>query len=587
MGWGNKKACGVLTNTQTRLRSAILMSVARPPFRIQGILNRHCVNAFSWQGCPTTRQQQLEVTRAMEDEFHEQLPQIPLACEHDTHERLGTVLASAKDPLSIEAQVDTPTTKRGEVIYDCIKNGLLHGLSLCHDPNPPMRVKEVSVCVKGAREGTWITQLDTNTGLYTRERDPSLPAPAVAASDDTHPSPLVFIAFAEPPRIIMSEVAASAATPAAASETPPPPPAAASTDDAAPMELDDGVKELVAAFPEFKEATDLASKKIPSAQDRSKLLSMMAGQLTELKQFREKQKVEEEKKETERQEARKARQLIYDRWLSANPKLQPEQRQTMATRFGNLDDDAQDLMLETVPRPKELEQIQASFSAASPLMSPPETSEPLGRLCVDNKALLAYKKYIESQAQPVATKAATPTLPEVQASASFSHYAPPTQRLPDVAASSASGMERDPFLDEGRPSARVPFARIANRFGRLAEVKASSAYETVSHDPLNGALKLKFDPKNYEQPAERGQACNFDAFGILDARQRLVYAECPTGKDVGRGAYRSTAGKSAQWAREFSQSVHDYKQHHMNGCHDMYEEQARQQRAMPRMGINC
>ena len=88
----------------------------------------------------------------------------PLLCEHDSGDRVGTVLASWKGrdgSLRVAANVEEPQAiaqvKRGEL------RGLSLGTSMIlgEDGNVAFRGQdELSICEEGKRPGTWIDTMD-------------------------------------------------------------------------------------------------------------------------------------------------------------------------------------------------------------------------------------------------------------------------------------------------------------------------------------------------------------------------------------------------------------------------------------------
>ena len=88
----------------------------------------------------------------------------PLLCEHDSADRVGTVLASWKGrdgSLRVAANVEEPQAiaqvKRGEL------RGLSLGTSMIlgEDGNVAFRGQdELSICEEGKRPGTWIDTMD-------------------------------------------------------------------------------------------------------------------------------------------------------------------------------------------------------------------------------------------------------------------------------------------------------------------------------------------------------------------------------------------------------------------------------------------
>ena len=95
---------------------------------------------------------------------------IPLLCEHDTGDRVGTVLASWKGrdgSLRVAANVTEPSA------IEMVKNGTMRGLSLgtgmtlAPDGSVAYRGQdELSICEEGRRPGTWI---DTIAGKSVRQ----------------------------------------------------------------------------------------------------------------------------------------------------------------------------------------------------------------------------------------------------------------------------------------------------------------------------------------------------------------------------------------------------------------------------------
>jgi len=95
---------------------------------------------------------------------------LPLLCEHDTGDRVGTVLASWRGrdgSLRIAANVEDPGA------IDLVRKGEMRGLSLGtsmilgEDGNVAYRGQdELSICAEGKRPGTWI---DTIAGKSVRE----------------------------------------------------------------------------------------------------------------------------------------------------------------------------------------------------------------------------------------------------------------------------------------------------------------------------------------------------------------------------------------------------------------------------------
>jgi len=95
---------------------------------------------------------------------------LPLLCEHDSGDRVGTVLASWRGrdgSLRIAANVDDPGA------IDLVKKGEMRGLSLGtsmilgEDGNVAFRGQdELSICAEGKRPGTWI---DTIAGKSVRQ----------------------------------------------------------------------------------------------------------------------------------------------------------------------------------------------------------------------------------------------------------------------------------------------------------------------------------------------------------------------------------------------------------------------------------
>ena len=94
----------------------------------------------------------------------------PLLCEHDTGDRVGTVLASWRGrdgSLRIAANVEEPGA------IDLVRKGEMRGLSLGtsmilgEDGNVAYRGQdELSICAEGKRPGTWI---DTINGKSVRQ----------------------------------------------------------------------------------------------------------------------------------------------------------------------------------------------------------------------------------------------------------------------------------------------------------------------------------------------------------------------------------------------------------------------------------
>jgi len=95
---------------------------------------------------------------------------LPLLCEHDHGDRVGTVLASWRGrdgSLRIAANVEEPGA------IDLVRKGEMRGLSLGtsmilgEDGNVAFRGQdELSICAEGKRPGTWI---DTIAGKSVRQ----------------------------------------------------------------------------------------------------------------------------------------------------------------------------------------------------------------------------------------------------------------------------------------------------------------------------------------------------------------------------------------------------------------------------------
>lgn len=104
----------------------------------------------------------------------------PLLCEHDSNERVGTVLASWKGrdgSLRIAANVEQ------EYAIAQVKRGQMRGLSLGtsmilgEDGNVALRGQdELSICEEGKRPGTWYAPFYTDTRRlsYTHTHTPPI-----------------------------------------------------------------------------------------------------------------------------------------------------------------------------------------------------------------------------------------------------------------------------------------------------------------------------------------------------------------------------------------------------------------------------
>ena len=89
---------------------------------------------------------------------------LPLLCEHDAGDRVGTVLASWRGrdgSLRIAANVEEPGA------IDLVRKGEMRGLSLGtsmilgEDGNVAYRGQdELSICAEGKRPGTWIDTIN-------------------------------------------------------------------------------------------------------------------------------------------------------------------------------------------------------------------------------------------------------------------------------------------------------------------------------------------------------------------------------------------------------------------------------------------
>ena len=91
----------------------------------------------------------------------------PLLYEHDASDRVGTVLASWQ---GIDGSLRVSANVHDEGVAKSIKNGSTRGLSLGTDMIMGeagdvlyRKQSELSVCVEGKREGTWIDTLDGKT----------------------------------------------------------------------------------------------------------------------------------------------------------------------------------------------------------------------------------------------------------------------------------------------------------------------------------------------------------------------------------------------------------------------------------------
>lgn len=93
----------------------------------------------------------------------------PLLVEHNRGDKVGSVHASWQAEDGSMRVVGTVTDAAAA---SRVRRGELRGLSLgqtverVRGCNPIRRVEEVSICEEGAREGTWITEID---GVPTRE----------------------------------------------------------------------------------------------------------------------------------------------------------------------------------------------------------------------------------------------------------------------------------------------------------------------------------------------------------------------------------------------------------------------------------
>lgn len=111
----------------------------------------------------------------------------PLLCEHDSGDRVGTVLASWKGrdgSLRVAASVEEPSA------IAMVKNGTMRGLSLgtgmtlAPDGSVAYRGQdELSICEEGKRPGTWI---DTIGGQTVRQVECFSKSAAGARHTPTH-----------------------------------------------------------------------------------------------------------------------------------------------------------------------------------------------------------------------------------------------------------------------------------------------------------------------------------------------------------------------------------------------------------------
>ena len=137
---------------------------------------------LSYSGPPTTREQELEITRAQVQRVMQTLVGVPIRNEHQDLE-VGRVTEAYFDTggnacVRFELCGDPVVTERTERL---IQAGWLRGLSLSHDPST-MRAAEVSLCFRGARPGTVINEWPGSDQIDNAKCKPLSGAPMQAAA---------------------------------------------------------------------------------------------------------------------------------------------------------------------------------------------------------------------------------------------------------------------------------------------------------------------------------------------------------------------------------------------------------------------
>jgi len=132
--------------------------------RYTGVVVRRPLAQRSFTGAPQTDAQRLEMTEGDVAALWSRLTNLPLCYNHQDTNVIGRVVRpfrTAEGDVAVEIELNDSLAARA--LEPQIVRGLFRGLSLKHN-RETLEPLEVSLCDRGAREGTWLEQQSVPVG---------------------------------------------------------------------------------------------------------------------------------------------------------------------------------------------------------------------------------------------------------------------------------------------------------------------------------------------------------------------------------------------------------------------------------------
>lgn len=301
-------------------------------FSVWAVVAPKILKVKTYRGYPSNRQEELELDKSDVDTMRMDTVGKPTWWNHTSKDIVGTIGADKVVDDAWHMRLDlSPETAQGEAVIRHVKAGRLHGVSVGHRiVNGVPELDEVSICVKGARDGSRV-YFDDETRLYKSEGDPTYSIAAASASSDTpEEGSLVVLELtiqasdsiaggAASPNTVQSDPPATMEQPPAPAASPPPaatPPAATPAQPAAPpadAPMTDKIEDVIDAvtFPATSGIRQMLDSGAPDG---------VLAKVVEL----ETSKFEVEKKLEDMQKAMQAQQERHEREKEADARIMSE-----------------------------------------------------------------------------------------------------------------------------------------------------------------------------------------------------------------------------------------------------------------------
>lgn len=496
------------------------------PYRFKGLIANNIVKCKSFRGRPSSRQQELELDHDEVAALGSKLNGKPLCYNHIDGMPVGVVKANRVDgsgKWEIEGELHDDTPEKREVI-EWVKGGLLPSLSLKHRPGVDEPI-EVSLCFRGAREGTFITEKpvmlhDSKSGLYTIARD----APdVISCSSENADEELTFVTIS----------ASVMSTPEPVS-APVPPPAPTPGSSLAPVATNE--QDVSKEFAATAQVSTLLqnSHSIPTRADRDHIAGIVATLEREKLELLESQKAMEAERAKFAEERKRMQQLL-DKEAAENKRREDEsaaqlntQRQLAGDLLQNLSEENDPAAVEAAlagMNPKAVTlfaKAQQRFVAASTGEAPVEEEK-------ETEVKRQMRLWFENKQKSTAP---TPTHTEPPATMSQQQHQPWKPSVTPVAASRKPVAYGPGHPEWGKPIER----RQLDGGGNIVQASYSNGFRQPTEDK-------EYDP---------GAGPNFAHHYMSDARQIDVYrgVPCAAGARTSQFSMVSASG-SAMYSEAF------------------------------------